>query len=70
MTSDWVYLGSLLALPGLLLHACQAVNTAAPVASSDRHSVAVALSSSLWDCCDPLPALRLGGPYVLVGALT
>ena len=44
----------LLALPGLCYHACPAVNAVAPVASSDRHSVALALSSSLSVATDPL----------------
>ena len=37
----------LLALPGLLSTAWLVVSTAAPMASRDRHSVALALSSSL-----------------------
>ena len=47
VTSDWVSLGPLLVLPGLCFLPDVYVNTAAPVASSDRLSVAVALSSSL-----------------------
>ena len=47
VTSDWVSLGPLLAHPGLCFLPDVYVNTAAPVASSDRLSVAVALSSSL-----------------------
>ena len=45
--SDLVSLGPLLALPGLCYLSDVSVYTAAPVASSDRLRVAVALSSSL-----------------------
>ena len=47
VTSDWVSLGPLLAHPGLCYLSDVSVYTAAPVASSDRLRVAVALSSSL-----------------------
>ena len=47
MTSDWVSLGPLLAHPGFCFLPDVYFNTAAPVASRDRLSVAVALSSSL-----------------------
>ena len=47
VTSDWVSLGPLLAHPGLCFSPDVYVYTAAPVASSDRLRVAVALSSSL-----------------------
>ena len=47
VTSDWVSLGPLLAHPGLCYLPDVYVYTAAPVASSDRLRVAVALSSSL-----------------------
>ena len=39
-------------------------------ASSDRHSVAVALSSSLAVAMTPCNCGALGGLYVLVGSLT
>ena len=45
--SDWVSLGPPLAHPGLCSLPDVSVYTAAPVASSDRLRVAVALSSSL-----------------------
>ena len=41
-----------------------------PEASSDRHSVAVALSSSLTVALTPCNWGALGGLYVLVGSLT
>ena len=41
-----------------------------PDASSDRHSVAVALSSSLTVALTPCDRGALGGLYVLVGSLT
>ena len=47
VTSDWVSLGPLLSHPGLCYLPDVYVYTAAPVASSDRLRVAVALSSSL-----------------------
>ena len=47
VTSDWVDLGSPSRTSRTLSHAWLVVTTAAPVASSDRHSVALALSSSL-----------------------
>ena len=47
VTSDWVSPGPLLAHPGLCYLPDVDVYTAAPVASSDRLLVAVALSSSL-----------------------
>ena len=62
MTSDWVSLAPLLALPGLCGLAGLVVAPTAPVASCDRRCVAVALSSSLRIAVDPLPRLRLGGP--------
>ena len=40
-----------------------------PEASSDRHSVAVALSSSLTVALTPCNCGALGGLYVLVGSL-
>ena len=71
MTSDWVDLGS----PSLLFQ--DSVDCADlwsqqsdPDASSDRHSVAVALSSSLTVAMTPCNCGVLGGLYVLVGSLT
>ena len=45
------------------------VSTPARIASSDRHCVAVALSSSLSVAGTPI-SYEWGGPLVLVGALT
>ena len=41
-----------------------------PAASSDRHSVALALSSSLTVAMTPCDRGALGGLYVLVGSVT
>ena len=71
MTSDWVDLGSPSShyqdsVVGVALLSRQPD----PKASSDRHSVAVALSSSLAVAMTPCYCGALGGLSVLVGSLT
>ena len=71
MSSDWVDLGS----PSS--HFQDSVDCADfwsrqpdPEASSDRHDVTVALSSSLAVAMTPCICSALGGLYVLAGSLT
>ena len=71
MTSDWVDLVS----PSSLFQdsvdcADLSSRQSVPDASSDRHSVAVVLSSSLTVAMTPCNCGALGGLYVLVGSLT
>ena len=60
----------LLALPGLCLMPDLQSRQPAPEASSDRHSVASALSSSFRLLQTPCYSGMLGGLFVLVGSLT
>ena len=71
MTSDWVDLRSPSShFQDFVVGVAFSSRQTDPEASSDRHSVAVALSSSLAVALTPCYCGALGGLTVLVGSLT